>query len=537
MCYSRDYCQGVQINPGEERLNRNTLYLDPQVCTLDRSHLQLCGRSIDKIAQLLGEATVETDSPCTCSSNLAHALEHRHRLRDPRRPFRPGVRHRRGFKEEMRNTYQLLTKATRRTDIKTREEVVAGYSGAKRRHYAKCNAELREWGFTQRISFPANVKWGERNSRPRAIVPQAGKAKGTLQGGGDVNVNPGETLLIPILVESPIRHHQESGLRKLRNVDGSRQMATGRSLLQRASDIRGMWYRGGVCLSIDCKSFDGSQGWLAEWERDECLRNYHSYEHIKDVERCFRSQSRLNIVAPGLKSSIFGNRASGTAGTSVANKLVMITALKYAARRSYYNDDVRFYCDGDDTLIFIKPGAERFIPSWMRRLGCLGLETLVENVATAPEDVVFCRSKMTKTPRGWMLIKKPVDAFKTMCGVMRHFKGSQLLDYFFTMNVGYGILWNGVPVMGALSEIYGRQGKFDPRLLSGDEGFKLRGCSRETPHLNITREHRDSFARTFGIPVTSQLTIERLCGQIGDQMPERVISFARARKAVEVIYC
>lgn len=295
---------------------------------------------------------------------------------------------------------------------------------------------------------------------------------------------------------------------------------------------------GWSCWSIDLKSFDGSQGQLADLEREECLRFAEAIdlEHLDDLKRCFKSQSRLNIRAKGLTSTILGNRASGTAGTSVANKLVMISALKHSMGLSYTQGRVKFYCDGDDTLIFVHPEAAQYESSWMRRMKELGLDTVVENRADKVEDIVFCRSRPVWFGEGKaMLVKNPADAFKTMCAVVRHFRGDALPAYFATLRDGYSRLWDGVPVMHALSSIYGHEDtRVNYKVLDADDNYKfgkeivLSGGMPFEP-TPITDAARASFFEATGIGLGAQLELESLAVSVGSQMPACIKSYMRTR--------
>lgn len=505
---------------------------------------------MERAVRLCGGDEITSGSPCTCPFNLSKALVERHRLLDPRRPFRVGGRHRRGFLSQLRELYRLIRKVNRGVPIPTREEVIRGYSGSKRRHYERCNVELVAYGYIHRCVFPAHVKWGENNIRPRAIVPQAAVCIG-VQVGGEQVTRSGEALLIPVLVENPVRKWTEHALCCLRNPDGSRQFACGRSLDQRARDIIKMFPSGWVCYSIDCSSYDGSQGDLAVLEREECQRAVAGYEHIADLRRVLKQQNNINLKCgssyDGVKASIYGNRASGTAGTSVANKIVMMAALKYACSVSYYSGDVKFYCDGDDTLIFVSERSRVFMEgrmvdgqfkqgSWLRRLAALGLDVKVENIAREPEEVVFCRSKIVRSDAGPVLVKLPHDALRKMCAVMRHFKGTLVQDYFTTMNDGYTRMWNGIPVNGAMGSIFGKGGRTRAQLLGADETFRFGGRVSEVTHIEPSMAARASYFYAFGISQDAQKELELLFKSIGRLMPVLVAEYVRARQKHVIIH-
>lgn len=527
----------------------NSLNFKPTACMFSASHLQITGRLPFKVATLLGADEVECDTPCPCPNNLCNGLVERQRILDADRPFEIERRHAEGYKQSLRELYRRLRKSNGNAPTLTRLQVCQRYTGAKKLHYLRCHQELETWGYTHRTFCPIHVKIGERNHRPRVIIPMACKCRGTVPNPSDewvhddearpLRTRAGETLLIPILVESPFRQQLETNLHSIRNSNGSRMFASGRSLAQRARDIRAMFPTGWKCLSIDLKSFDGSQGYLAEWERDECLRHFKDHPEINDLKRVFRNQRDLSCVdsTGRLKARIQMNRASGTAGTSVGNKIVMMSALNYCFAKSVSTRRMHFYCDGDDTLIFVHPENMQYVDSGMRRMGRLGLEVKVENVAGRPEDVVFCRSKIASGEHGEMLVKIPPDAFRTMCGVVRHFKGDHLLNYFATMKDGYSRLWSGVPVMFKLASIFGSGGLADYRLFNNDDMYKI-GCRGNDPHVPPTHAARSRFAEAFGIGIPVQLQVEELCEQIGKAMAPLVREYTsrRRQKIITIAY-
>jgi len=367
------------------------------------------------------------------------------------------------------------------------------------------------------------------------------------------NENNGEWLPAPIAVELPGRLLVEEGLHELRNPNGTRQCASGRTLHERATDIKNMFPVGGCCISIDAASFDGSLGHLARIEREEFLvyakRKRFYRRHLQQV---IEQQNSLKLHnRDGYRGVLKLNRASGTAGTSAGNKCVMLAALIAACGPAYTMGLVWFYCDGDDTLIFLSPElTEKFdradddtqgpspeFRSWMRRCGQLGLSITLENTARSFSEVLFCRSKPALSRTGWMMCKIPSSAFQNMTCIVRHFRSPQLPTYLSTLRQGFCKMWDGVPVLGSMGRIYPDNGKVNLSLLStnGAERWIAKdpprsGATAPTTPKSLppppTDEARAAFTDAFGIGVDEQVLLEGLFEKIGEDMKAAVRDYA-----------
>ncbi len=443
-----------------------------------------------EVSNLLGENGPSTGFACSCPPGLVHACLSRQRVLDPPRV---DYRHLAGYRHSLAMFYRQLKKwkAFRVTSM---EDVVNSYSGKKKRHYQRCMDVFEEFGLKSldSIKHVAFSKWGERNARPRAIIPQ-------------VIIHDGEPLFLPILIERMYRMRMEKKLEKIRNMDGSRMFAAGRNLRQRASDITSMFRRGCRVISIDVSSFDGSEGDLAECERRSFLKEFRGAPALR---RVIRDQSKMRVRTRDISMTIGPNRASGTGGTSIGNKLVMMSALYYACGLSASTGDVRFYCDGDDTLLFVDSTVpDATVTSWMRRLSFLGLDVKVDNIAYRLEDVLFCRSRLVSAGGSLTLAKIPEDAWKTVCNVVRHI-GPELPTYLSTLRMGFSNMWNGIPVLRSMHKVYPR-GKVKSELLSSSGleymFWDLNGYQDE---ILPTYEDRVWFETATGISLEAQIAFE-----------------------------
>lgn len=372
------------------------------------------------------------------------------------------------------------------------EVVINGYSGQKKAHYSTCGEMLEERA-NLHYKHDAFVKSSERNSRTRAIIPQVCGIDGT-------------NYRIPILVERRYRYKSEKYLTKLRNPSGTRMFAAERSMRQRAEDLA--TFTGRVAYAIDVSSFDGSQNELAQMERDMFQRQFKgSY----DLKKVLKAQSKLRIRTPVVKVNLPPNRASGTGGTAVGNKIVMMSCLYFACGDAAKDGTVEFYCDGDDTLLMVQPWATHLVQGWLDTLtNHLDLGIKLEDGPCDPVNVVFCRSRVLTGASHDVLTKEPKDAIKTCLTVVRHI-GPGLMPYLATLHVGFGVLWNGIPVLCSLHELY-PPGKYRRDLLasSGLEYILERDVNFDEKLQDPTEEARRRFHEVTGISPSEQRELEHI---------------------------
>lgn len=471
---------------------------------------------LNRILGVLGAENNDVQTPCTCSGGLVEALVNRQRLLDPARPKRINERFLRGYRVSVYQMYQKLYGLTQSKSLLTYEQCVERYSGPKREMYARSLAELRYHDYSHDVFFPAMVKWGERTARYRCILPQAIRAKGV-----PGVTKEGQVLLAPILTELPGRLLLEEGIHGLRNFDGSRMIASGSDLNKRARVIRSMVRPGWTCFSFDFSSFDGSLGQVATEER-LAFRRFMERRGECDpwLVKTLRTQEMMVVDTRDVKARIAKNRGSGTAGTSIGNKICALSALQWAVGRANDLKAVKYYCDGDDTLLVVRNDQLPFMSSWRRRLMMLGLESKIENIATSPEEVVFCRAQPIDTVNGPFLCKRPLDAMMTQTNLCRHWRGDsrRFADYLATLHVGFRDVYAGVPVLGQLCKLFPMGGRVDKELLAGSGiEYLLKNDRRKRSYL-VTDEARVSFAAAFGISCVEQQLCEKWLSELGDEL-------------------
>lgn len=507
--------------------------------TKQRQHLQLLLPEINEVLSILDAAEgVDTLSHAvtdgfnrvnttnTGVDEFHDAMLKRHRLNDPTRPFKVAKRHLDGYTKEMRSLYGILNaiidrKSPPKPDPTKR---YLRYTGTKRRHFELCAVEFTA-NFTndrqllKHMRHSGSVKWGELSDRPRAILVQEVVAQGC------EGVKKGTPLRLPIAIEGGYRDHFEEALHKWKSRRGHLFTASGLDSFKRGKWIKEMVEPGDMVLSCDWSSFDGSLGLLGNIERDvfyeTCVKRWGKDKHLRAV---LDAQIRCTVQAGPYRARLFGNRGSGTAGTSTGNKMVVLSALHYALGPAMRGKNAcKLFCDGDDTLIIVpptwqgnSPSGQPWYTSWARRLTAMGLETKIQQcIVDSPEisalnELRFCRAGVVETSRGAMLCKIPSDAIRVMTNFRRHFRGPYFLDYCQTLFEGWNHVYGDVPVLSALTHFFDVGGKFNAALYDGAGLEYMIQQHKSGKPGAITEYHRESFAKTFNISVEDQLKCEHL---------------------------
>ncbi len=528
--------------------------LQPYTGRHTRCHIQLRNPVIDEVLSTLlrldgldapttnGANFVET--PCTCPAGLCNACEKRQRLTLNKegaadRPWTIPERHAKGYKKELKKLLNVLKNivkqdAVPKPDPSTRWKK---YSGSKREHYRQCASEfaanpIRSKGGPA-IFHEGSVKWGELSSRPRALLIQSQRASG-------LGETPrGVKLRTPIMVEGGYRDPFETALHKFCHKRGFEYCASGMDLHTRAKKIKRMVEPGDAVLSCDWSSFDGSLGWLGVWEREAFLAVCEELWGVDEALReVLRTQNFCSVESVSFRARIFGNRGSGTAGTSTANKIVVLASLFYALGPAMLGrGGVKLFCDGDDTLIIVPKkwqgarNGQGWYSSWARRLTALGLETKVEQILF-PEDgdvvprIRFCRASVIETSRGPFLCKIPSDVIKVATNIRRHFRGPYFRAYMSTLSVCLRQCYGDVPVLCELWRWFDLECTVNVSLL---DNCGLEYMMQKTHTLgsadDITPIHRASFAATFGLQPSVQQHFEHLIRSSSSEVVEALKRF------------
>lgn len=535
-CHNYQYGKTFWVHPGP--LNclpdhwKVGYIVKPFVCKQKRRSLQLQHPALDALIDILERPREIQDhphppfglnfceTPCTSEGGFTHAMENRHGLNEPAGPPRTLRRHAVGYAQALRSIYDEFyhiakQKQYARSDISTRWQ---RFSGSKREHYRQCYLEQEHNPLSRRprtdVYHAGQTKWGELSARPRALLVQSVRSKGA------PGVKPGTELRTPIAIEGQYRDVHEQVLHNWTSARKIKIMAAGMSLHKRARHLTKMHKPNHSFIVLDLKNFDGNSRERAVQERAEFLRFCtRLYGHDPELHRVLQTQDKATFRYGTVFGQIYGNRGSGTAGTSCGNKTVMMALLKYAMGPAFNKSE--FLCDGDDTIIMC-PTAETkaHLNSWVNRIKALGLTAKVEQVLHPVEgedqlaQLRFCRAGIIHTSRGPMLCKDPLDATKVLTNFRRHFHGPYFRDYLQTLCVGIDAVYGDVPILSRFKGMLDVGGKVNKVLLesSGVE-YMMTRHDYVANHV-ITDQARHSFWKTFGVPPSEQLRAEELIDTI-----------------------
>jgi hypothetical protein len=229
-----------------------------------------------------------------------------------------------------------------------------------------------------------------------------------------------------------------------------------------------------------------------------------------------------DLKAPGLKAHIRGNRASGTAATSIGNKVVVYSAIEYVLGDD--RCDCAITSAGDDFNIMTSEYlAKKNLKRWSRKFRQLGFFVKFDGVVYEKEHVIFCRANLVHFGTGWNLVKQAAPAIFAATNLIRHFKGGLLGDYLTSLRTCWMVWGSGKPIFWVMHHLFPDLGKLDMRTLeaSGMDYMFQRDLNHSQLHHALrseregtrvsnapTPQDREAYARSSGIPVGAQLIIE-----------------------------
>lgn len=489
--------------------------------TRSGTYLAISGPAVERIGELLG-APLGSVPVGTGRNEFAHAMIERGRILKDIRVNQDAVR------EYGREVRKLLNQLRRiEPDALSLDEVVDSFSGPKREMYLKCQRCFEKEGMG-RIVFKGFPKSGEgqkdpNKPRPRQIITQCSKAPIS----GEFGQRP---LMIPVMVELTVRKPQQAAMHKVFQQGWCPLFAQGANPDQKAEVIyEAVNVRGLEGKAMDMVAFDGSTRVSADIERQEFERQIRAAKppYWKEIVRVLRAQGKAVVSHKGDVFGYGSARQSGTGGTSVGNKIVVVAALRYALRISKRKEKIYLYCDGDDTLIFASPEDWKTIgDDWLQRMADLGHEVKIEKIFKTAEEAQFCRAKPLVVGERYTMVKDPVDALKKVFNITRHVRGNCLRDYLTTYSEGCRVLWAGVPVLHSVHKLFATGGKINKNLLapSGLE-YMIKSRTFDKYNIPVTLESRYEMERACGIGIATQLEIEDILESMAETTVKGFLDF------------
>lgn len=393
-------------------------------------------------------------------------------------------------------------KLWRRTEMATRkywdtrlkpatyEEIIAGYTGTKKRSYHQAAYRLRKEGllpqdtwvsmFVKPDRFPSGTV---EEKAPRAIQFRSQK----------FNLALGSYI-------KPIEEHYYKNLH-YGVVSRTRVIAKGLNNQQRAELVlhKVDHFQNPVFVLIDHSAFDST------------ISVAHLKSTHRKYDRCYRSKQLRGLLKTqlnnkcmskhGIRYTTRGTRKSGDYDTGCGNSIVNADAI-YGFLSENGITKYDFILDGDDAVIIVeKHDAQNLRHDVWGRLGFKTKMKVVRNI----EEVEFCQSRIIL---GAVITfsRNPTRAMSNAMACRRYYTPTAWPRWLAAVGLCEAATNRGVPCL----QSFGLQlaGLSTKPLFSEDMLYKYSGVEPIAP-LEVTADARATFTLAWGIPFDVQLLIEQ----------------------------
>lgn len=446
------------------------------------------------LAQGPGAKPIDVHASCDCNEYIS--LRNRVLMECP--PTRPS------FEREARSLAHRIGTWVGRHDPAD-GEWIEKYSGRKRRVYQEARESLTLEPLSRRDysvkSFVKPEKITDPTRDPRTI-----QARGPRYG-----VALGNYL-------KPLEHrlYRVTGSRNLRKwLPEGRLIAKGLDMVQRAELIVQRMDEFGCCLGIDASRFDAHVTTaMLSVEHSIYLRAHNGDKHL---ERMLQAQLvNRGITGSGIRYKCPGGRMSGDMNTALGNCMIVIITVAIAMRRlGLTTKQWSMLCDGDDTLIFVKPDLLELVRAGqIHTWGESGQEIKIECIAYTPEQVRFCQGSPVHTACGWKMISDPVRVLSRSLVSVDHFQHDKACGPLMrSIGLCEATLNSGTPVLQAWAhQILHNAGEGPVRGVENLGRAYQAGKLLQSSHplyTPVTDEARLSYAAAFGVEPWEQILMER----------------------------
>jgi hypothetical protein len=376
-----------------------------------------------------------------------------------------------------------------------REAFANLYQGPKRKRYLTAAANLNTGGVDRRYSniraFLKAEKWS-KSAAGRIISPASTEyivELGRYLQPAEHNVYRAfeQTVKYPIIMK-------------------------GRTQEQRAEVIAAHWgsFKKPVAVGLDASKFDQHTS-IAALSFEHSFYHY-IYHQDQELKKLLRWQLRRKVTFVGEDGVVQwmtrGGRMSGDINTALGN--CIISASMLVAYANEHGIKIRCVVDGDDCVAFMETeDLDKFLAGVPAFYQELGYRMVVEEPARELSNVEFCQSKMCFVRGRWLLVRNPLKAItQDHCWIE---KGGLTWDEVCgATGLGGLSLYGDTPVLCAYYDMLARACP-KPRASALDRTSWLRHVTdltlarRQVP----TAEDRAAFERSFGIPPSLQLALER----------------------------
>jgi len=432
-----------------------------------------------------------------CVHNEVAALRCRHQLKAPACQL---------TSELIGDAKALARRVLVATDVEhlvpiTKNQVVSGYSGGKRRAYEQARLSLmidplnhRDAGI--RMFIKADKSHDTDYKAPRAIQYRT-KRYGL---SWSQYVQPMEHALYGLCdwTDTPI-------------------CAKGRNAKQRARDLldKSSRFANPVFLCLDHSKFDAhiTQD-LLRVESAFYQALYHG-KHRRTVRMMMRMQMvNKGSTKNGTRYCTPGTRMSGEASTALGGTTINILVLQR------WLSQIRnaMYVDGDDSVVIVDACDLNKIPALGKTMQMMSMETKLEQMTTSFEEVEFCQCRPVETVEGWRMVRNPLRVLSRAGWSVLGMPTTLIRRWVRSVGLCELVLGRGVPILQRLGSLMAEQGAGKYFLTDKHhEARMLQHTVDRAREVEITEDARASFARAWGVDPATQIMIEetmsvQICG-------------------------
>jgi len=290
-------------------------------------------------------------------------------------------------------------------------------------------------------------------------------------------------------------------------------MMKGKTIFEKAAIAQNYFGQGYWAYSLDMARFD-------QHVNAKLLNIEHAvYKGIfpgdNELRVLLKAQvsNKIKVKAPDGSFHVdnWEGRCSGDVNTSLGNCVLMGLMCK-----GLVSGDMRLMCDGDDTIIWAKPGTFD-VDVATRHFRKYGMNMTLEGIATKPEELTFCQHYFISTPNGVRMCRSPdkamlrdVMSFGINGGDIAQFR--KLL--YAVGECGMSQYW-GMPILQSIYQMNLRLGlrskhKVFRELSRSNFGM---GMTTKRDAVPIDAPTRLSFWEATGYTPLQQVTIERWCDE------------------------
>lgn len=435
----------------------------------------------------LDPACVFTHADCVCNEEIA--LSQRHQVDD-------GSTFDKSFYPLLKSEILKLRKHCQPI---TREAIIKGYSGRKKRLAEEANESLK----VDKLNLleDAKVKMFLKDDKyhdlsdikaPRCIQYRSKRYALTLA-----------QYTYPI--EHKVYNHKDE--------DGLKCFAKGRNLEERAADLKEIWdsYDSPYALLLDHSKFDAHF----------CLHHHKAARALNCA--CFEESGHSGFLRQLLKAQIKnrgstkngtkyvtkGTRMSGDQNTGLDNSTVNWAMIRSVLKLCGIKGSV--YVDGDDSVVVIESrDLPKFKLDWFSKFG---MKTKLET-SDHFEGIEFCQTRPVWNGEKWIMCRNPERVLSRIQWVVKKFPTEMDANYIKNLMLAESALHEGLPVMGPIaarlsSEIVVK--KFKLLEVEADNYVKMLGKQKGRRYDRpVTHASRLSYAAAWGMNDETQRKYESM---------------------------